>query len=436
MDQSSHIIGSMEEPSTQNAAVIVTERISALIDEENNARIAHGLGISDTSLSRNSLSKVLGPNSFVQAPSNLPKLLVTTEASDRIRYRTIGFGQCGIIFERPGYDYVLKVARPFFEDSLWNDFICHLQIWRAFESQNLSCRVPRPFSYVTKTNANWWNETMPLLDGTWRGSFPLPAMTLVSERIIPLPSIVRQVLIDEYCPEGLKNEARVKSSNRDCLARIYLGRRRPKDQPLPPNFTLRNFNLHLDQMQDLGLDVAYFAAIIGEALAVVHWSARVDAYDIEFVLGSDRQTAYGLFPSLDTFTTQEVQEMEPHTDLESMMQTRLPRLATRPWILDFNLCSTWKEEIESTEPDAMISQLVLAFFENDPYYPIPLADLEVEQRLWNVFSASYLSRADVIVSDRDPCRRSLPHKFITACIERERDSLQRGLGHGHRQYRV
>ncbi|KAJ5638373.1 hypothetical protein N7490_008252 [Penicillium lividum] len=61
----------------------------------------------------------------------------------------------------------------------------------------------------------------------------------------------------------------VSPTNRDYLARVYLGRRRITTAP-SANVTLRNFNLHLDQMIELGLPIQKMAGAISEALALVH----------------------------------------------------------------------------------------------------------------------------------------------------------------------
>lgn len=116
-------------------------------------------------------------------------------------------------------------------------------------------------------------------------------MTLISERILPLPRIAREALISKYCAPETRSFAAADPTNRDCLARLYLGRRRIRTTPAP-NFTLRNFNLHLDQMLDLSYPVNSLARAIGEALATIHWSANVDAYNIKFVLGSDGEKEY------------------------------------------------------------------------------------------------------------------------------------------------
>jgi hypothetical protein len=51
-------------------------------------------------------------------------------------------------------------------------------------------------------------------------------------------------------------------------------------------FSLRNFCLFLDQIEDLALDPSEYAEAMADALAIMHWSAGIDANDVEFVLGS------------------------------------------------------------------------------------------------------------------------------------------------------
>lgn len=52
------------------------------------------------------------------------------------------------------------------------------------------------------------------------------------------------------------------------------------------NFKLRNFPLHVNEMEDLQLDTCTFAHIMGQNLAILHWKAGVDGNDIEFIFGS------------------------------------------------------------------------------------------------------------------------------------------------------
>jgi hypothetical protein len=316
-------------------------------------------------------------------------------------------------------------------------FSAHYNVSTAFQHLNPECRVPKLYSYVPKDNTEWWSSSISKFEEhqTSDASFTLPAMALISERILPLPKMTREAFIDAFCPAHLRPNVRSNPVNRDCLARVYLGRRRRPGQPLSPNFTLRNFNLHLDQMLELGLPVYDYAQAMGEALAVIHWKAKIDGYDIEFVLGSEAQELYtqdiSLAPGL---MLNDVSELRPHTDMDAMLRGNFLKRITRLWVLDFNLCGfQWKTHHAMTEEGAktIIEQLVIAFFENDPYYPLPEMETQADQELWSVFSTKYLEVGRRIL-EGEASIQQLPQTFINACIQREKVKLAEGLGHGHR----
>jgi hypothetical protein len=50
-------------------------------------------------------------------------------------------------------------------------------------------------------------------------------------------------------------------------------------------FSSRNYGLYLDQLQMWSLESERLAEVMGEALAVMHWSVGIDARDVKFVLG-------------------------------------------------------------------------------------------------------------------------------------------------------
>ncbi|KAJ5081919.1 zinc finger protein-domain-containing protein [Penicillium alfredii] len=266
-------------------------------------------------------------------------------------------------------------------------------------------------------------------------STPLPAMAFITEGILPLPKIAREALITKYCPQHLQAHVSASATNRDCLARVYLGRRLPATVPLAPNFTLRNYNLCLDQVVELNLPVELYAAGIGEALAIIHWAANVDGYEVEFVLGSEGDARYtqDISSSLN-LTWEQLAAMSPHSNVDSLMRANFKRRTTRLWVLDFNLCNMWEEKVGWEDPDSLISHLVVAFFENDPYFPLPLMELDIDRQLWATFTAAYLSKAGHILAAPGKERLvSLPQRFIDACVLREQESLDKGLGHGHRE---
>ncbi|KAJ6010378.1 zinc finger protein-domain-containing protein [Penicillium sp. IBT 35674x] len=418
----------------------LTNHLSTLLDREHNDMVVQELKLLDATISpENILLKVLTPESFTSTASSFARLQQSQQLLSSVGYRAIGFGQCGLVFERPGRGYVLKIAKPSYEDSLWADFKAHYSISQAFQkhqnsSQPMECRVPQLFSYVTKENDLWWNENK-LFFGTTHESVSFPAMTLISQRILPLPKIAREALINKYCPESSRALVATNPTNRDCLARVYLGRRRLATAP-SANFTLRNFNLHLDQMIELGLPIDKMAGAMGEALALVHWAAHIDGYDIEFALGSEGYTTYTRDVSFNlNMSPEQVAALSPHTDIESMMSVNFKQRITRLWMLDFNLCNIWDESVALASPEALVSHLVVSFFENDPYYPLPLMESDLEQEIWAEFTTQYLLMATKVLSGKDPRLATLPLKFVNGCIQRERESISKGLGHGHREFK-
>lgn len=398
------------------ASFELTNRLSALLDAARNEELTSELQLLSTE-PREVLSRILSPTSVISTASS--SALNTTQQTASVGFRSIGFGQCGMGFERPGHAYAIKIARPSFENALWADFQAHFAVYQAFTTQQfVEVRIPRIFSYVPKTNHEWWDSHVNLFHGT-HPSFPLPAMALITERIPPIPKLARQALIDVYCPAPSQLAVSSHDTNRDCLARIYLGRRRGANDPPPRNFTLRNFNLCLDQMIELNLPIQHYARDIGQALAIMHWSANVDGYDVEFVLGSEGETIYtqDISRSLG-LSAERITKMAPHTDVDSMIRAKVQRRTTRVWVLDFNLCSIWEERMGIERPDDLIAHLVRAFFENDPYYPRAIPDLEPEKALWSTFSSAYRDVAASLLSvpGKDPGLAVLPQKFLDACV--------------------
>ncbi|KAH7318991.1 hypothetical protein BKA65DRAFT_556420 [Rhexocercosporidium sp. MPI-PUGE-AT-0058] len=179
-------------------------------------------------------------------------------------------GTCGFVFAQLGTAQVVKRAREDGPDSaaLWNDFLMHKKVEQGFETGNSSglptVHVPRPILYVSRTDTFWWENN----GHRFPNDFQTPSNLLMSERILPLPKFIREALIQLYCPENLRSSQFDEPKNKDCL--------RPQRF-----FSLRNFKLHLNQMVDLGLDVATFATTMANALAILHWEVKIDAADVE-----------------------------------------------------------------------------------------------------------------------------------------------------------
>lgn len=65
--------------------------------------------------------------------------------------------------------------------------------------------------------------------------------------------------------------------NENCLPRKNLGVRRPT-RSKSASFTLRNFELDLQIVDNLELEMEYFAREMVRALAVMHWRCKVSYF--------------------------------------------------------------------------------------------------------------------------------------------------------------
>ena len=242
---------------------------------------------------------------------------------------------------------------------LENDLVMHKAVEAASNRVNRKgfasrLRIPRLYSYMSRSEKTCWSTHAQLFAEGDRDSEDL----LLSERIPPIHQIARQALIGVYCPQALQSGARIQSSNDDCLVRLYLGKRRDQTTRLQPRrfFGLRNFPLCLDQMHELGLDTASYAIAMAEALAVMHWNAKIDAADVEFVLGGPPSLTHVPLPSSEqTLTSKNLPSFISGSGSEG----------THIWLLDFNQC----QPIQMNEQG--VDQAVKRFFDNDPYYPRP-----------------------------------------------------------------
>lgn len=85
-------------------------------------------------------------------------------------------------------------------------------------------------------------------------------------------------------------------------------------------------------MLELNLPVLFYTGAMGEALAIIHWAAHVDGFDIEFVLSSegDAGTSYtkDILLSLD-LTPDQVSCVSSSKDLDAAIRTNFEHRTTR-----------------------------------------------------------------------------------------------------------
>ena len=319
--------------------------------------------------------------------------------------RAIGWGSCGKMYHQLGTSHVIKKAingniALSDECRLWNDLVMHKKVEEVIDSHSdsIPVLVPRVHRYISKAD-EWWkthDHMFPPEDRT-------PENLLISEHIPPIDVIGRNALIDYFCPEKLRPAAKLQDSNNDCLVRPYLGKRRDhitRFRPGPKTyFGIRNFPLCLDQMEDIGLDTKGFASAMADTLAILHWGARIDAADVEFVLGGA--------PCLTHKPLAKFEQLR-HLATDTSTDTTLPDPGTGApvtylWLLDFNQC----QPIEMNEGGA--DQAVKRFLDNDPYYPRP-ATGSADDSLWLHFQQRYIAASRKITNGSG--HSDLPSLFI------------------------
>ncbi|PLB42622.1 zinc finger protein [Aspergillus candidus] len=249
----------------------------------------------------------------------------------------------------------------------------------TIKNSHLRVQVPDCHRFIrpdTEADQEWWRDHLHRFPPGYA-----PCNTLQSQRIPPFPLHTRELLVSRFCPVDLGEEILNSKANEDCLIRPYLGRRRIRQHgstPLGsaprrrvrPFFSLRNYPLHEDQMEELGIparDIRLYARMMANALATLHWVGEIDANDVEFVLA----------PPPPTTSTQSTQN--PSNVIFNVFGSHTM------WILDFDLCRSLPINAAGME------QAATAFLRNDPFYPRPGRD---DPGLWSVFREQYLRTAE------------------------------------------
>lgn len=300
-----------------------------------------------------------------------------------VAFREIGKGSIGAVYEHPGTVRCYKL--PLLDDStkLWNNYQIHTAVHEAFTNArhlDIAVRIPEMYWYANNRTSGFWEENLDKFPFT--PTFPKKARdALCMERVLPLPRPLRHLLIDRYCPSD-KDEAKSYGPNQDCLVRPILGRRRFGSGKI--GFSLRNFRMHLDQFEELGLDMGEYLVAMADALAVLHCQAKVDANDIEFVIGSaplDLQSNGAYVASAD------IRNMEPRTSTFELVAAKdFTNREICLWVLDFDACTTIAHD------PAGVQAAVKAFMDTEPYCPRPSNNPQ-DEKLWKAFGNRYIYTA-------------------------------------------
>ncbi|KAK1763310.1 zinc finger protein-domain-containing protein [Phialemonium atrogriseum] len=320
----------------------------------------------------------------------------------------IGAGSCGVIFTEDAGDLVLKLAKSDHK-GLWNDYMMHSLIGKCFDAYGFDdVKIPACYFFVPKDECEYFDKH-PALVKAADSSCTLPTSALVTERIPPLPLATRTLLIDKYCVPWNK-DASADSANRGCLVGVYLGCSQGKGEG--KSFSLKNFNLHANQLAEVGLDIQAMACKIAGTMALMHWAAKTDAWGVEFVLGSSTTAVP------QTFGVDELKKLKPgsYTGPPSRKEEDFFLRSTELWVLDFN-------QVQPITLDkAGVTQAVDAAIANDPYLPRPFQESLVERHAWTAFVLSYLSASEDIIRQEGYGGEALalPQMFINGLTETEK----------------
>lgn len=309
----------------------------------------------------------------------LPNFKELSVAHETTQLDKIGQGSCATVWAAPcsncnGHGHLaLKQEGDSSGRSLSHEYRIHQKLLRAYTLVCLPFEIPRCFGFLDSKDSAWDGILPRLHDTNTRRD------AIVSEKINPVPVYTRRLLVHRFRADIDEEKVMNNLNNEHCLIRPYLTRRKyrpPAPDSLPRKrvlaFSLQNFPLHLGRMEQLGLDPREYAIAMADALAFMHWVARVDGNDVEYVLGRPRSP-----PSICCQHHQKSsQDAYPHN-------TRILGAHTM-WILDFDMCR------DLTLDESGVEQACNAFWGNDSWYPLPGRSVEADQKLWDLFEHRFL----------------------------------------------
>ncbi|KAL8689393.1 MAG: hypothetical protein Q9218_004930 [Villophora microphyllina] len=362
---------------------------------------------------KDSLKRLLSMRSVVSTSSSLAERHQAAVGTITT-FREIGTGSIGKVFEHPGTIWAYKLPMTDDTTKLWNNYIMNRRIEASFDhlgSLAGQVDIPRAIWYAQANTSDFWNENLDRF--AWSYQFERkPRDILCVERIFPLPKPTRDRLVDLYCPPAGREAAKKYQANKDCLLRPLLGRQRQSSQSVLSIFSLRNFKLHIDQVRDIGLDAKEIAVAMADALAVLHWHTKIDAMDIEFVLGSSPQEGQQVRREIPLDLLLTATTPTSTFGYVTKHQPNFGKRVTSLWLLDFDACS------DISMDQAGVDKACKAFVETDPYFPRPNNADRFAQQLWGDFSDQYLATAEKFIERQ---YHQLPARFlqgVTNLLER------------------
>lgn len=279
------------------------------------------------------LQRMLSTKSYISTTSSFTEKHNGAHSNAALRrFEEIGKGQCGTVYGLLGTTTVTKLPNAQNKvNELHTDYLMHLRIQEAIQKHDpdheISIRVPKLDAWYSPTS-KFWAECGLLFDP----HVEVRNFALVSERVLPAPFPVREALVDALMPTTIRHRKQdflARPENKNCLIRMYLGRRHTtKMQDRIQNLKLQNFPLHVNEMEELGLDTAHFASLMANTLAIMHWGAMVDGNDVEFILGSSPA-------QIRTLSPEEAEALDMW-QLADAVNIDFARRTMEMWLIDFN----------------------------------------------------------------------------------------------------
>lgn len=264
------------------------------------------------------------------------------------------------------------------------------QISAIFGASGITFSIPESEAFIGK-EAPEWADILSRLPPDYT-----PCNAIISEKIMPVSLPFRRTIVENFIPGVDPDEILGNQANKHCLIRPYLGRRRFQAECERPRrlraYSLRNFPLHMGDMEKIGLKTHDYTISMADALAFLYWVAKVDANDVEFVLAQPRSNDPPVMNSSNLL----------HSDASSHLAI---------WILDFDCCN------DMTLDDSGIEKACRCFWRNDPYYPRPGSLYPSDQELWESFQDRFISISERILKDESLAIKQLPRRLIERIIQ-------------------
>ncbi len=175
-------------------------------------------------------------------------------------FRRIGSGFCGSVWAYPESPSPWDHAQPSSlaikrEDGGPDRSLrAEYQMYERLKQRRSpsAVNIPTCYNFIDGSDDDAWSKLLPHFPAGFSA-----CNALVMDKIPPLPEAARRQLVESYCPPRLQSDVLNDDKNTHCLTCAYLGRRRHRvaqgNTGRPTFFSLRNFPLHVDQMEALGL---------------------------------------------------------------------------------------------------------------------------------------------------------------------------------------